>query len=481
MATNRRGSARTGTERDARAGGWSAGRIGGVAAVVVTLAGLAVLLVQSRGPSPPPDIVLLVVDTLRADHLGCLGYPRDTSPNVDRLAADGVLFTNAISQAPWTLPSVASLLTSQYPSVLGIRGAPTVIRPGFRFLAHELKEQGYQTHGIVSHDMVSSRLGFAAGFDVYDESHVLGHSGSSAAAVTDSAVAFLKRDHDRPFFLFVHYFDPHYDYLLHEQYDYFPDYAGSIASGESILSLWAKRHAMSAADIAYLNALYDSEVAFTDQHIGRLLDTLRGAGLYDDALIVLTADHGEELMERGWIGHTITLFQELIRVPLMVKLPGGSAGVVEAPVGLVDVMPTILRSAGLVVPEGLEGLPLVVEAPQEIASRPVFSETFNPQVHRLEPVTPVALSCIVLGRDKVIVDLVRGRFRAYDLRHDAGERADLSRSPYETPETLLRLLREWRIAVDDKAKQAPAAHQGAAQQEVFSPEQVERLKALGYL
>jgi arylsulfatase A-like enzyme len=237
---------------------------------------------------------------------------------------------------------------------------------------------------------------------------------------------------------------------------------------------------MSEQDVAFLNALYDSEIAFTDHHIGRLLKELRRLELYQDALIVFTADHGEELMDRGWIGHSITLHQELIRVPLIVKLPSGPTGVPESPVGLIDVMPTILLHCGIEVPDGLEGEPLELDPPDSIPSHPLFSETFNPQVHRPEPVAPLALRSVVLGTHKLIHDQLGGRTWFYDLAADPGERQDLSTAPLELRGTMAAMLTEWRESVEASEIHRQDAPRPDAE-ELLTPEQIEQLKALGYL
>ena len=431
-----------------------------------------------QGPAKTkPNIIFIVVDTLRADHLSCYGYQRNTTPNIDQLAGEGVLFRNAISAAPWTLPSAASFLTSQYPCVLGISNRAAMIPGEFPLLAELLKQQGYTTHGIVSHTMLSARLGFGRGFDSYDERSSLGHAGISAPAVTDKATSFLQKSHQKPFFLFQHYFDPHCDYHLHQQYNYYPSYKGNIRSGESIFSLWAKRQDMSEDDIKYLFALYDSEISFTDQYIGTLLNELKQQGLYDNSIIILTSDHGEEFMERGWIGHTSTLYQELLRVPLIIKFPDSGARIVDTPVGLIDLMPTLLAYLGLKNPDGLEGKALDIASGDPIASRPIFSETFNPQIHRPQPVVPIALRSVVLGDLKLIYDEKKGIKQIYDLSKDPYERNDLSSSQSDLHKALALSLAQYTDYVEKKRKKGPIKDE----RELFTPEQRKQLESLGYL
>jgi arylsulfatase A-like enzyme len=425
------------------------------------------------------DVVLIVVDTLRADHLGCYGYPRNTSANIDLLAREAIVYKNAISQAPWTLPSVASLLTSQYPSVLGIYDRPVAFRPDYGLLQEQLKKKGYLTGGVVSVPLLSAKLGFGRGFDDYSEPSALTHSGVSSPAVTRAAISFLRKAGGRPFFLFVHYFDPHYSYVLHPEYDFLPSYRGSLGSGEDIRDLWEKRSRMSEDDIDYLVSLYDSEIAFTDRHVGSLLGELRRLGLYDESLIVLTGDHGEEFMERGWIGHTISLHGEVLHVPLLIKPPGNRSGVVETHVGLIDVMPTILSYLGFEDAPPMEGKSLEIDDPERTPgtpARPVFSETFNPQTHRAGVPGEIASRSVVAFGHKLVLDQIAMTRRVYDLSADPRERLDIAGKKGETQRRLEATLSDWMEHVARSEDREWPAEKGG-----LTEEQMEQLEALGYL
>lgn len=445
------------------------------------LAGLAPSLwlggCRKQWSSKRPNIIFILIDTLRADHVGCCGYRRNTTPNIDALAREGILFNNAIVAAPWTLPSVASIMSSQYPYVLGIRDKTTVVNDRFPMFSQVLKKHDYTTCGIVSHTLLSARLGFGRGFDSYDETGVFGHGGISSPAVTSKAISFLQQNRKNPFFLFTHYFDPHYHYVLHKQYDYYPSYKGILRSGHPILDLWRRRNKLSKDDIKYLVSLYDSEIAFTDQHVGQLLAEVRKHGLYDDSIIIVTADHGEEFMERGWIGHTITLNQELIRVPLIMKFPGYKARIIDSGVGLIDIMPTIYQYLGLKIPDGLDGRALDLSQDGSITSGPIFSETFNPQIHRPERVKPIAFRSIVLGKQKLIYDGIKGAVKIYNLTEDPGEQADLSGRAGEQDNRLKVLLSQWADYVSAKQTTGPVYDE----RELFTPEQRKQLESLGYL
>jgi len=424
-----------------------------------------------------PNVILIVVDTLRADHVDCYGNKRTTTPHIDALAREGILFKNAISTAPWTLPSVASILTSQYPSVLGIREEYVKLDQRFTLLPEVLKNHDYSTYGVTSAPLVTSNIGFGRGYDDYNEEHLSGHESVSSPGVTEQSVSFVKKPHTKPFFLFSYYFDPHYNYILHKKYNYYPSYKGKLRSNHSISALWRYRDQFSKDDIKYLVSLYDSEIAFTDEHIGKLINELKKQGMYDNSVIIITADHGEEFMERGWIGHSITLHQELIRVPLIMKFPGLEARKINTPVSLIDIMPTICSYLGIQIPNGLDGQAINIKTGSSMIKRPVFSETFNPQVHREGPIEPIAFRSVVLGNMKLIYDEKKNLAFIYDLSKDPYEQYNLADAKQEEHVKLKALLSEWINYVEKKRIKGP-------QQDVndlFTPEQREQLKSMGYL
>ena len=206
-----------------------------------------------------PNVLLIIIDTLRADHLSCYQYDKGGSHNIDSLASHSTLFKNAISMAPWTTPSINSIFTSQYPAVLGIKDLPIKFNNKFLTLAEVFKEHNYKTKGIISHIYLSAALGFNQGFDSYDEGSAKGHGSISSPSVTEKALSFLRKNKNNKFLLFLHYFDPHYDYILHEKFNYFPEYDGSIYSGQSIHELRKIALSLSGKDIKYIKALYDSK------------------------------------------------------------------------------------------------------------------------------------------------------------------------------------------------------------------------------
>ncbi len=449
-------------------------RIGAVPSLVASVA--ASLVSCGEATSPEPDIeaternlnvVLIVVDTLRADHLSIYGYGRRTSPHIDALAEDAILYERAISQAPWTTPSVGSLLTSLYPSTLGIRGIQSVLRDEHILLSEVLREKGYATGAVISHSFCSSRWNFDQGFDEFDESNVKGHLAVTSGDITERALRFIAEHENEPFFLWLHYFDPHVAFIDHPESSFggAAEDTGRIESGQDHRTLRSMEADLSEVELTELRRLYDSEIAFTDQAIGAVLRNLRDRGLYDDTIVIFTADHGEEFLDHGRLGHAKTVYQELIHVPLIIRLPGVAPQRVEAPVALLDVYPSLLEYLGIPIPEGVEGSSLL---PADLADldehRPVFSETMRaPDGSR---------QTVILGGEKLVVNRSADREEFYHLPSDPDEMED--RSELDVPR--VRRLR----AILDAWAQRNTGDAGSAPEIEISTEERRRLQALGY-
>jgi arylsulfatase A-like enzyme len=421
------------------------------------------------------DLLLVVVDTLRADRLGSYGAERDTSPALDRLAAEGVRFERAYAPAPWTKPSVASIFTGLHPSAHRANRVRTALPDGAVTLAEILREQGYRTAGVVSHDVLAAKNGFAQGFERYFEDEARGHGHLSTEGVTARARALLAElaAGEEPFFLFVHYFDPHYDYLRHPEFGFAAERAGRLDGSESLVSLRKLSDELTPEEVGLLRDLYDEEIRFTDRGIGHLLEGLAEAGRAERSLVVATADHGEAFLEHGWLGHTRSLYEVLLRVPLILRVPGVAPGVVAEPVSTVSLLPTLLELMGVrpdeIAPHGPSLAPHLTGA-AATQLPPVFAEVdFLPV---FDPAKRAAKKALIGPRFKLIRDERSGALELYDLSEDPGERRDLAG---EDPERLEKLRAQLEI-------RARAAGAGALSEQDREPtlEELERLRALGY-
>ena len=310
-----------------------------LAAALALLAGAC----ADEAPAPPPNLVLITVDTLRADHLGAYGHERATSPNLDALADDGVRFDAPVAPSPWTLPSLTSIHTGLYPSEHGAVRKDTRLADETGTLAEALQGAGYRTIGLVANVLASEQYGLDRGFDHFDASPTWTEdpSGSSellthlARGALDDVVAAG----DEPFFLWVHYFDPHSPYLAHPRFCFAdPSWPAPLTNRELTALRTEIASLPNAANLPagqHARDLYDEEVAHTDEWIGVLLEALEAIDSERVTVIAMTSDHGEAFYEHEAFGHGKWVYDELVRLPLILggDLDPGLAGtVVEAPV-----------------------------------------------------------------------------------------------------------------------------------------------------
>jgi arylsulfatase A-like enzyme/Tfp pilus assembly protein PilF len=297
--------------------------------------GLAVVLLASNlalaaVPAKKPNVLLITIDTVRADHVGCYGYGQIKTPTLDALAHDGVVFERAISQVPLTWPSHAAILTGTYPFQNGVQdftGQP--LEPRFRSVAQSFQQAGYATGAVVSAFVLDRSWGLARGFDFYDDrfsaetfaAKDIGLVDRKAGESVDHAITWLKKRPAAPFFFWLHLYDPHSPYDPPEPFR-----------------------------SAYRDRPYDGEIAYADQELGRLIAYLKQNHLYDSTLVVMLSDHGESLGEHGEKEHGFFVYNATVHIPLIVKPPAGSGirpGRVARPVETVAVAPTLLELAGL--------------------------------------------------------------------------------------------------------------------------------------
>ena len=446
--------------------------------VLVLAAFLLPSACRDAQPHRPPNLVLLLVDSLRADHLGTYGGARPISPNVDALARAGARFDRAYVTAPWTQPSVASLLTGLHPSAHGFTEHGRILSRELETLPERLLAAGYRTEGIVSHRLLSQRYQFDQGFERYDAEHGQGHEYVSTNGVTELALEAIDRLAlgTDPFFLFVHYFDPHYRYHDHPSVDLAPSSAGRLNGERGMYALRQLLDSMTPEEVAFLEARYDEEIQVTDEGIGRLLDRLERAGVAHETLVVFTADHGEEFLAHGWLGHTRTLYEELIRVPLILRGPGVPAGrTIEGLVSQVSLAATLLELLGLADPEapfarGSEGSFAHLLETDGPGAASVFAEVdFIDRKHQMKS---VHLRAVVTDRWKHVHDLETGAEELFDLTADGNEQRDLSSAGGD-------VLGELRGELEDHldALAGSAAPHAETQ---LSPEDLEELERLGY-
>lgn len=436
-----------------------------------------------RGPRQRPNVLLIVIDTLGAEYLGCQTPGLATSPAIDALASEGARFSGARTTAPWTQPAVGSLFTSLWPSDHGVRRIFDALPGQHSTLAERFADAGWKTSGVISHFIIDRPFGYDQGFQHWDATSVAGHRAVTSGAVADAAIRSLDELRNEPFFLFVHFFDPHWYYNHHAEYDLTSGYRGQLAPGMEIGTLRALRDRMAPEDIAYLENLYREEIAFTDAHVGRLLAHLRGLGLDEDTLVILTADHGEEFMRHGWIGHTATLYEELMHVPLIVRWPGRIAPrVIDTPVSILDVMPTVLDLLGLEPDPVWQGISLrnaLLSENVEPPARPLFSE-----VSYVSPegwpsgdgsVKTYFKTAILDGRRKLVHDLQSGLWELYDLDDDPHEQRNAFDPEDDEAGSLQSLLRAWESGrVGSWGLDLPGGIE-------MDPAEIERLRSLGYV
>jgi arylsulfatase A-like enzyme len=429
------------------------------------------------------NVLMIVIDTLGTGHLGTWTPGLDTSPNIDALAASGIRFTRASSTAPWTQPAVASLMTGLTPSHHGVLHLFDKLPEDHLTLAEALAARGFKTAGVVSHFLINRDQGYGQGFEVYTDASVKGHQVSSPK-VTRTAISELRRLQDERFFLFVHYFDPHSEYLHHPEYDRTSWYQGSARQwGRDILTLREKRQGMKSRDIEFLRDLYREEITFTDYHIGLLMAQLKNLGLDDNTLVILTADHGEEFMEHGWIGHTRFLYDTLLHVPLVFRLPGKlEPGTVTEPVSLNDLMPTLLglsqKPSEPADGDGRSLWPFLTGAEGKV-DHPLFSEVsfLAPPKERGTIIAEkeAFMAAVTDGDWKLIHDLDRERWSLFDRSTDPGEIKDLFNGNHPRVRKLQPLLLEWEKGKVDKWGRN---FEGIKQ---MSEEDRNRLRSLGYV
>jgi arylsulfatase A-like enzyme len=479
------------------------------AIILLLLVGIATVVAvwRSTRRTAPSNVVMISVDTLRAVNLGVYGYPRDTSPNLDRLAARSVLFNQAFTPWPKTTPAVASLMASQYGHSTGVmRTTPhQKVADRVLLLAEILRDHGFFNLGVVSNGAIGPQTNIAQGFDRYELETV--DAAELNRALEPLLPELLERRTDgTPTFFWVHYTDPHAPYAPPQDakryvndrwYDpskrvprhgpprnLLPvdptlpplEFRRRVAFNRPVVSRGREHADGDGAIVADSVAAYDAEIRFVDTHIGRLLDRLEEVGLLDDSVLVFWADHGESLGEHNYyFSHGRFAYNVNLHVPLMLSAPGLEPGFFDSPVSLIDIAPTLLELLGIPIPPSFEGTSLAPALRGESQTpRDVFAEAgYALEYQKILVRWPWKLIHIP---DPMVQEIARGQeFELYNLEKDPGEEDEMSARQPERLEEMRGELQRWVASWEKNTAQPEAA------EEEMSPEVLENLRALGYL
>ena len=409
---------------------------------------------KGLGTFPEMNVLLFTLDTTRADHIGCYGYPNVRTPNIDGLAADGFLFKNATAQAPLTLPSHSSIFTGTYPFIHGVKdNGGFYLEPEKVTLAELLKQKGWTTSAFVGAFVLDSRWGLNQGFDHYYDNFdfakykkiSLDSVQREGGEVIKAFFDWFKTNGDRRFFSWIHLYDPHTPYEPPEPYK--SEYSGRP---------WG---------------LYDGEIAYVDSLIGKVLESLREKGVLDKTIIVIAADHGESLGEHGESSHAFFIYDSTVSVPLILKLPGSNLKpkTIDAQVELVDIMPTLLDLLGITVPNEIQGRSLapLLAASRAGADKMAYSESYYPRYHygwsELKSLRTVRYQYIQAPRPEL-----------YDIVRDPMERTNIYGQNSSQAERFIKEMKRIEELSRALGEESKAPRQ-------LDNDTIEKLRALGYV
>jgi arylsulfatase A-like enzyme len=466
---------------------------------------IAALLSVGCSASPSqPDVLLITVDTLRADRLGSYGHRLDTTPNLDSLASRGVRFTDCTAQWPKTWPSIGSLMTGAYPKTTGLRIRPRFVPPSLTVLSEIFGRAGYRTGAVVANFNIGKTFGFDQGFDFFVESWQekwrqeapgrefrnrpgLVKRYTDAALVNEQAIEWLGSiPREEAFFLWLHYMDPHGPYVPPREYQsYFQDaYPPEPLPIERVLRYqwqFSEDGNELVKDLGFYKAQHDREIRYLDEQIGKLLGEIREIRSSQQMLVVVTADHGESLGEHGYyLEHGMLSYQPSAHVPAIIvmegKVPAGRA--IQEPVGLIDVARTLVELAGLETPSSFEGHSLtgLIEGRAKGAPEYVFMESGYDSERPQRTVRRDRWKLIQVTSPKDRAKMAGAPFELYDVRADPGELKNLASEFPETVEELSGVLARW-----SGGRPGPGEPAAQVDLDALDEESKELLRALGYL
>ncbi len=414
-------------------------------ATTITLASIYFFGKNAPARTEIRHIVFISIDTCRADHLSCYGYARKITPNIDAIAENATLFENTISCIPQTLPSHCTMMTGKTPLCLGIHeNLGYKLGDSNETLAEILHDQGYVTGAIVSSFVLDSQFGLDQGFDSYNDQfenaiNTSNYSERRGDEASSLAIQWLQERKDDRFFLFLHYFDPHFRYTPPEPYS-----------------------------VEFADDLYAGEIAYTDHCIGQVVDKLKELGLYDSTLIIIAGDHGEMLGEHGEAEHGFFIYQSAIKVPLIVKMPGQSQPKrTDRLVGLIDIVPTVCNLLGIEEPKPIQGHDLsgfLLKGQEPDENRYIYCESFLPTKHNAN-----ALLGMVTDGWKYIQT---NRPELYDLIADPKETKNLINEESKRAHILREHL---KLAMEERS------HDDSNSEHEMDAEGRKRLESLGYI
>lgn len=459
---------------------------------LATFVSCAPLMAADPPAVDKPNIVFILIDTLRADHLGCYGYPLPTSPTIDEIASGSIVFTDAVAPAPWTVPSVASVFTSTYPSQHGVlkhkqppaseegNYVSNVLDGRFETLAEQLKGSGYATAAFLANAWIDRQFGFAQGFDEYQVIRARGGY-APGSAVNQAAIEWIKQNRNKePLFIYVHYMDVHEPYNAPAAYRApFERRVQELMKEQGLTKLTAQSTALNPGRLVDVNralvgyleywiARYDAGIRHCDSHVGELRDGLVEIGLWDDAFVVITADHGQELGEHGGGGHGLSLFAHQLDVPLIIQTPWSLPPArTSATVSLLDLAPTLCDVAGSNPPSDAVGRSLVPMLRDPGAARPnyAFAEGVRYVRDRVS---------VQLGPRKLIENEKSGERAFFNLKLDPTEQSPIRLPPDTEYTKLTDAMRRW-------LHQNRSGERAEAPTATIDPELERTLKSLGYL
>ncbi len=461
----------------------------------------------ARATTGQPNILLIIMDAARASNLSCYGYHRPTTPNLERFAERCVVYEKAISPAGWSLPSHASMFTGLYPSCHGAHDQHKYLVPECPTLAELLRSRGYRTLALCDNAYVSETTGLARGFEEFNPSFtkvppafrrirrkadtglslLLGTRDAGARVTNRQFAATLRRlqNDERPFFMFVHYLEPHAPYWPPKKYrHYLPHGVSSKQAGQvnqDRVKYLANLVPMDERDFEILTALYDGEITYLDTRVAQVINYLEESGLLDRTMVIITADHGENVGDHQMMGHAYCLYDTLVHVPLIIHYPKGTAssGRVEHQVQTLDLLPTVLSMLGdtsLETWRSLQGYDLLSSDRHEFT----IAEQANPDLttfYQRFPAVDVsgydrALKMLRTDRYKYIW-CSDGKHELYDLETDPDEQHNIFDDNPSIAEQLDSRLKEWLGSFE--------AATPSDQVPEFDEQVKERLRGLGYL